>query len=161
MEGLRGQGPVSDRDAPADRTPDRRAGPAHGVHRELAVQAARPLPPGGPGRARAAVAAARRSPTRIADLYEDEIVALRKELTDDGFDAGADTIHYHLAQRHGDVPSVSTIWRVLRARGFVTPQPHKRPEELLGPLRGRAAQRVLAGRHHPCARWPTARSSRC
>jgi transposase InsO family protein len=25
------------------------------------------------------------------------------------------------------VPSVSTIWRVLRRRGFVTPQPHKRP----------------------------------
>ena len=28
-------------------------------------------------------------PTRIADLYEDEIVALRKELADAGFDAGA------------------------------------------------------------------------
>jgi hypothetical protein len=26
------------------------------------------------------------------------------------------------------VPSVSTIWRVLKARGFVTPQPHKRPK---------------------------------
>ena len=25
------------------------------------------------------------------------------------------------------VPSVSTIWRVLKARGFVSPQPHKRP----------------------------------
>ena len=30
-------------------------------------------------------------------------------------------------QRHTVVPSVSTIWRVLRRRGFVTPQPHKRP----------------------------------
>ena len=27
----------------------------------------------------------------------------------------------------GRSPSVSTIWRVLRRRGFVTPQPHKRP----------------------------------
>jgi transposase InsO family protein len=26
-----------------------------------------------------------------------------------------------------NVPSTSTIWRVLKARGFVTPQPHKRP----------------------------------
>jgi transposase InsO family protein len=26
------------------------------------------------------------------------------------------------------VPSVPTIWRVLRSRGFVTPQPHKRPK---------------------------------
>jgi transposase InsO family protein len=68
------------------------------------------------------------SPTRIADLYEDEIVALRKELEGSGFDAGAETIHTHLANRHGDPPSVSTIWRVLKARGFVTPQPHKRPK---------------------------------
>ncbi len=68
------------------------------------------------------------SPTRIADLYEDEIVALRKELTDAGFDAGADTIHTHLAARHEQPPAVSTIWRVLKARGFVTPQPHKRPK---------------------------------
>ncbi len=52
---------------------------------------------------------------------------MRKELTDNGFDAGAVTIHYHLSQRQADAPSVSTIWRVLKARGFVTPQPHKRP----------------------------------
>jgi transposase InsO family protein len=69
-----------------------------------------------------------RSPTRIADRWEEAIVALRKELCDDGFDAGAQTIHYHLAKRGGEVPSVSTIWRVLKARGFVTPQPHKRPK---------------------------------
>src|SRR5205085_5291290 len=70
-----------------------------------------------------------RSPTRIADRSEEAIVALRKELGDEGFDAGAQTIHYHLSQRGGDVPSVSTIWRVLKAaRGFVTPQPHKRPK---------------------------------
>jgi transposase InsO family protein len=68
------------------------------------------------------------SPTRIADLYEDEIVKLRKELIDAGFDAGAETIRYHLAASYAEVPSVPTIWRVLRARGFVTPQPHKRPK---------------------------------
>jgi transposase InsO family protein len=67
------------------------------------------------------------SPTRIADLWEDEIVMLRKELVDAGFDAGAETIQFHLAQRHPRVPSVPTIWRVLRTRGFVTAQPHKRP----------------------------------
>lgn len=69
----------------------------------------------------------RTSPTKISDLYEDEIVAIRKQLADAGFDAGAQTIHFHLAQRHASVPSVSSIWRVLRSRGFVTPQPHKRP----------------------------------
>jgi transposase InsO family protein len=70
-----------------------------------------------------------RSPQRISDLYEDEIVALRKELLDRGVDAGAATIHTHLTRRHGTaVPSEPTIWRVLKARGFVTPQPHKRPK---------------------------------
>jgi transposase InsO family protein len=68
------------------------------------------------------------SPTRIGDRWEDEIVALRKELVDDGLDAGAETVRYHLAQRHRRVPSTSTIWRVLKARGFVVPQPQKRPK---------------------------------
>jgi transposase-like protein len=67
------------------------------------------------------------SPSRIADLYEDEIVALRKELDDLGVDAGAETIHYHLSQRCRHAPSVSTIYRVLKVRGFVTPEPRKRP----------------------------------
>jgi transposase InsO family protein len=51
----------------------------------------------------------------------------RKRLTDSGLDAGAATIAFHLAARQDQVPSVSSIWRVLRRRGFVTPQPHKRP----------------------------------
>jgi transposase InsO family protein len=68
------------------------------------------------------------SPTRIADLYEDEIVRTRKELAEHGFDAGAETIHFHLATPGRTVPSVSTIHRVLVARGFVTPEPHKRPK---------------------------------
>jgi transposase InsO family protein len=66
-------------------------------------------------------------PHRTPEDLEDEIVALRKELTDLGVDAGAQTIAYHLS-RHDQVPSVSTIWRVLRRRGFVIPQPHKRPK---------------------------------
>jgi transposase InsO family protein len=70
----------------------------------------------------------RRSPTRIVDLFEDEIVALHKTLADDGLDAGAATVHYHLSQRHGRPPSVSTVFRVLRARGFVTLSPKKRPK---------------------------------
>jgi len=69
-----------------------------------------------------------RSPTRITDRYEDDIVALRKELDDAGYDSGAETIQIHLARLNTTVPSVSTIWRVLKARGFVTPQPHKRPK---------------------------------
>ena len=74
----------------------------------------------------------RSSPTRIPAALEDEIVALRKELTDLGVDAGAHTIHYHLQarshRRRRAVPSVATIWRVLSRRGFVVAQPQKRPK---------------------------------
>jgi transposase InsO family protein len=70
------------------------------------------------------------SPTRISPTLEEEIVALRKELTELGVDAGAHTIQYHLQRRRRRraVPSVATIWRVLTRRGFVVPQPHKRPK---------------------------------
>jgi transposase InsO family protein len=71
--------------------------------------------------------AARTIPHRTPAELEDQIVALRKELADQGLDAGAETIRYQLVLRRKDVPSVTTIWRVLRRRGFVTPQPHKRP----------------------------------
>jgi transposase InsO family protein len=69
-----------------------------------------------------------RSPSRTADELEDEIVAIRKDLDRHGHEAGAATIAAHLARRHGTSPAVSTIWRILTARGFVTPQPHKRPK---------------------------------
>ncbi|MFP5326476.1 MAG: IS481 family transposase [Acidimicrobiia bacterium] len=68
------------------------------------------------------------SPARVADAFEEDIVELRKALCDAGFDAGAETIGYHLLNRRGEAPSTSTIWQVLKARGFVTPQPHKRPK---------------------------------
>jgi transposase InsO family protein len=70
-----------------------------------------------------------RSPHRTPPAVEDEIVALRKELSDLGVDAGAHTIAAHLERRHGPtaVPSVATIWRILSRRGFLTPQPQKRP----------------------------------
>jgi transposase len=58
--------------------------------------------------------AAKTIPHRTPEDLEDEIVALRKELTELGVDAGAATIAYHLSTRHHHVPSVSTIWRVLR-----------------------------------------------
>jgi transposase InsO family protein len=68
-----------------------------------------------------------RSPQRIPEATEDEIVELRKALADQGLDAGAHTIAYHLTKRQGTCPSVATIWRALSRRGFVTPQPQKRP----------------------------------
>ncbi len=70
----------------------------------------------------------RHSPSKTSQGWVLEILALREELSKDGFDAGAETIHTHLKRRqHSDVPSPSTIWRVLKAKGLVSPQPHKRP----------------------------------
>ena len=69
----------------------------------------------------------RGSPTKTSQGTVSEILALRKQLSEDGFDAGAQTIHTHLTRKHEQVPSPSTIWRVLKAQGLVAPQPHKRP----------------------------------
>ena len=69
------------------------------------------------------------NPRAIGLDLEDRIVRLRKELSKKGLDAGAETIRTHLqstgVQR---LPSTSTIWRVLTRRGFVAPQPSKRPK---------------------------------
>ncbi len=60
---------------------------------------------------------------------EEKIIRLRKSLTKQGYDAGAATIAEHLTRDPAvtKVPAVATIWRVLSRRGFVVPQPHKRP----------------------------------
>ena len=68
------------------------------------------------------------SPRQTPRQVEDEIVRRRKELDRDGHEAGADTIRSMLLRDHGTAPATSTIWRILTARGFVTPQPHKRPK---------------------------------
>ncbi|MCU1381256.1 MAG: integrase family protein [Acidimicrobiales bacterium] len=70
----------------------------------------------------------RTSPARTSTEIEDSVVALRKELDEAGLDAGAGTIQWHLGRRGvRAVPSVATIWRILVRRGFVTPEPRKRP----------------------------------
>jgi len=58
---------------------------------------------------------------------EDAIVSIRKSFTEEGYDAGARTIAYHVGVQFGHSPAISTIHRVLCRRGFVTPQPQKRP----------------------------------
>jgi transposase InsO family protein len=68
-----------------------------------------------------------RRPTQLAGELEDEIVTIRKQLDEEGLDAGPLTIQYHLARRHGTAPGRSTIHRALVRRGFVPPQPQKRP----------------------------------
>jgi transposase InsO family protein len=69
-----------------------------------------------------------RSPLATSVAMEDEIVRLRKELDGLGVDAGAATIRWHLERSAESVPSVATIWRILVRRGFVVPEPKKRPK---------------------------------
>jgi transposase len=101
---------------------------AHGVSKSWVGKLVARYQAGGEQALQPRSRAAHRIPHRTPPELEDEIVALRKQLLDLGVDAGAATIAYHLGLRHEQVPSISTIWRVLSRRGFVTPQPHKRPK---------------------------------
>lgn len=55
------------------------------------------------------------------------ILALRQELVAAGHDAGADTLRWHLDQRHQLTVSRATIHRILVRAGVVTASPRKRP----------------------------------
>lgn len=56
------------------------------------------------------------------------VLQLRKELTETGLDAGADTIGWHLRHHHRTMLSRATINRILTRNGVVTPDPSKRPK---------------------------------
>ena len=85
-----------------------------------------------------------RSKTRSCDCV--------RHWTKQGYDAGAATIAEHLGRDLGvaKVPAVSTIWRILSRRGFVAPQPQKRPRRP-GNASSRTTQSMLASRCHPLA----------
>jgi transposase InsO family protein len=56
------------------------------------------------------------------------VLTLRKQLTEAGLDAGADTIGWHLTHRHRITVARATIHRILIRAGTVTPAPAKRPK---------------------------------
>ncbi len=70
----------------------------------------------------------RTSPRAISADTADLIVRLRKELTDQGLDAGPVTIAWHLEHHHQTRVSPATISRHLTRRGLITPEPKKRPK---------------------------------
>jgi transposase InsO family protein len=67
------------------------------------------------------------NPGHTPDATRDRIVALRRELTAHGLDAGPVTIAWHLEREGRPAPSTSTIRRILHAAGLVVPEPRKRP----------------------------------
>ncbi len=64
------------------------------------------------------------TPPEIVEL----VLRLRKQLLEDGHDAGADTLGWHLAQHHAITLSRATIHRILTRHGAVTPEPKKKPK---------------------------------
>jgi len=56
------------------------------------------------------------------------VLRLRKQLTEAGLDAGADTIGWHLSHHHRITLSRATINRILIRNGAATPDPSKRPK---------------------------------
>jgi hypothetical protein len=69
----------------------------------------------------------RSSPTGTPQPVIDRVLALRKQLAEQGLDAGPHTVCWHLRQEHLTV-SVATISRILTRHGAVTPDPTKRPK---------------------------------
>jgi len=63
---------------------------------------------------------------RTSADVDDAIVAKRKELDGAGLDCGAASIAFHLRDLAG-LPSESTIWRILTARGMIVASPNKAP----------------------------------
>lgn len=68
------------------------------------------------------------SPTKTPPDVVKLIIELRIQLTDQGLDAGPETIRWHLHTHHEVTVSASTIRRHLIATGLITPEPKKRPK---------------------------------
>jgi transposase InsO family protein len=68
------------------------------------------------------------SPRATPPATVELVLRLRKQLSEAGLDAGADTIGWHLTHRHQVRLSRATIHRILTRAGTVTPQPAKRPK---------------------------------
>ena len=105
---------------------------AHGVHRSWIYKLLARYREGGYEALEPRSKAPRSSPNATPKRVVREVVSLREQLLSQGHDCGAETIAHHLARQElGSVPSVSTIWRILRREGLVVPQPQKRPRSSL------------------------------
>jgi transposase InsO family protein len=106
---------------------------AHGVHRSWIYKLLARYRDGGydalQPRSRRPRSCKHETPVKVIEA----IVRLRRQLQADGHDAGAATIAYHLAKETDGmpVPSVSTIWRILKREGLIVPEPQKRPRSSL------------------------------
>lgn len=70
----------------------------------------------------------RTSPRAVPEATVELIVRLRKELSEQGLDAGPETLAWHLAHHHQLSLSRSTVSRTLARAGLVVPDAKKRPK---------------------------------
>jgi len=56
------------------------------------------------------------------------VIELRRQLTIQGLDAGADTIRWHLEHHHRITISRATVYRIIRRANLVTAEPNKKPK---------------------------------
>src|SRR2546426_11199653 len=66
-------------------------------------------------------------PHQTSSDVQAKVLELRHDLVAAGHDAGPETIAHHLIGQVDRVPSVATVWRILKRNGEISPQPHKRP----------------------------------
>jgi transposase len=95
------------------------------------------------------------SPAAIDAGTVELIIRIRKELTDQGLDAGPDTIAWHLRHHHQVRVSRATISRYLMRHGLVTPAPKKRPRSSYIRFQAELPNQTWQGRLHPLppGRW--------
>ena len=70
----------------------------------------------------------RSCPHAASPDVQSAVLELRYQLGADGLDNGPHTLAHHLREHFVHVPSVATIWRILKRHGEITPQPQKRPK---------------------------------
>ena len=68
------------------------------------------------------------SPTATRPEVVELVLRLRKQLIEQGLDAGAHTMCWHLHQHHQVAVWAATVWRILSRHGQITPEPKKRPK---------------------------------
>src|SRR5712692_5195411 len=101
---------------------------AHGISRSWLYELIARVRGGGYEALEAHSRRPRSCPREVGEQVVATVLQLRQELVAAGHDAGPQTIAHHLAGRlTQSPPSRSTLWRILRRRGLITPQPHKRP----------------------------------
>ena len=100
----------------------------------------------------------RRSPTKVAHRFEEEIIRLRQQLTEQGFDAGG---RDHSRPSHPPPPpelGPLELHHLAGAQGpgLRRPRTAQAPQELLRALPGQTPERVLADGRDPLdtQRWP-------